>query len=163
MSLKTSTIGEGWLSLLRWLPPPKLSKVGLFRGSHDRRPTTTRPLDPFLLRLCQRVIVEDVFIITGDDPRCRSTMHGGGWLPELLGPRHGHRRVHARVGSILVTLAWLETSPSARSHRSAPPRLDLTDVWVPLDPRARLSVSLCWPKVKEWGARSSLSQVDFGF
>jgi hypothetical protein len=25
---KTSLIGEGWLSLLRWLPPPKLSKVG---------------------------------------------------------------------------------------------------------------------------------------
>jgi hypothetical protein len=24
----TSLIGEGWLSLLRWLPPPKLSKVG---------------------------------------------------------------------------------------------------------------------------------------
>jgi hypothetical protein len=25
---KTSLIGEGWLSLLRWLSPPKLSKVG---------------------------------------------------------------------------------------------------------------------------------------
>jgi hypothetical protein len=25
---KTSLIGEGWLSLLRWLPLPKLSKVG---------------------------------------------------------------------------------------------------------------------------------------
>jgi hypothetical protein len=24
---KTSLIEEGWLSLLRWLPPPKLSKV----------------------------------------------------------------------------------------------------------------------------------------
>jgi hypothetical protein len=24
----TSLIGEGWLSLLSWLPPPKLSKVG---------------------------------------------------------------------------------------------------------------------------------------
>jgi hypothetical protein len=62
MSLKVYLIGEGWLSLLRWLPPPKLSKVGLFRGSHGRRPTTTRPLGLFLLRLCQRVIVEDVLI-----------------------------------------------------------------------------------------------------
>jgi hypothetical protein len=25
---KTSLTGEGWLSLLRWLPPPKVSKVG---------------------------------------------------------------------------------------------------------------------------------------
>jgi hypothetical protein len=25
---KTSPMGEGWLSLLKWLPPPKLSKVG---------------------------------------------------------------------------------------------------------------------------------------
>jgi hypothetical protein len=25
---KTSLIGEGWLSLLRWFPLPKLSKVG---------------------------------------------------------------------------------------------------------------------------------------
>jgi hypothetical protein len=25
---KTSPLGEGWLSPLRWLPPPKLSKVG---------------------------------------------------------------------------------------------------------------------------------------
>jgi hypothetical protein len=25
---KTSPIGKGWLSLLRWIPPPKLSKVG---------------------------------------------------------------------------------------------------------------------------------------
>jgi hypothetical protein len=26
---KISLVGEGWLSLLRWLPPPKLSNVGL--------------------------------------------------------------------------------------------------------------------------------------
>jgi hypothetical protein len=26
----TSPMGEGWLSLLKWLPPLKLSKVGLF-------------------------------------------------------------------------------------------------------------------------------------
>jgi hypothetical protein len=25
---KTSPMGEGWLSLLKWLPPPKLSEVG---------------------------------------------------------------------------------------------------------------------------------------
>ena len=48
------------LSLLRWLPPPKLSKVGLFRGSHGRRPTTTGLLGPFLLHLCQWVIVEAI-------------------------------------------------------------------------------------------------------
>jgi hypothetical protein len=40
-----------------------LSKVRLFKGSHGRRPTTTRPLGLFLLRLCQQVIVEDVLII----------------------------------------------------------------------------------------------------
>jgi hypothetical protein len=39
--------GRMALSLLRWFPPPKLSKVGFFRGSHGRRPTTTRPLGPF--------------------------------------------------------------------------------------------------------------------
>jgi hypothetical protein len=27
---KTSPMWEGWLSLLKWLPPLKLSKVGLF-------------------------------------------------------------------------------------------------------------------------------------
>jgi hypothetical protein len=27
---KTSPMGEGWLSLLKWLPPLNLSKVGLF-------------------------------------------------------------------------------------------------------------------------------------
>jgi hypothetical protein len=27
---KTSPMGEGWLSLLKWLPPLKLNKVGLF-------------------------------------------------------------------------------------------------------------------------------------
>jgi hypothetical protein len=25
---KTSPMGEGWLSLLKWLPPPKLREVG---------------------------------------------------------------------------------------------------------------------------------------
>ena len=61
---KTSPIEEGWLYLLRWLPPSKLSKMGLFRGSHGRRPTTTGPLRPFfLLCLCHWVIVEDVLII----------------------------------------------------------------------------------------------------
>jgi hypothetical protein len=39
-------IGEGWLSILRWLNPLKLSKVGLW-GSHGRRLTTTGPLSPF--------------------------------------------------------------------------------------------------------------------
>jgi len=46
---KTSPIEEGWLSLLRWLPSPKLSKVGLFRGPYGRRPTTTGPLGPFFV------------------------------------------------------------------------------------------------------------------
>jgi len=41
-------IGEGWLSFLMWLPPLKLSKVGLFRGSHGCRPTTTGPVGPLL-------------------------------------------------------------------------------------------------------------------
>jgi hypothetical protein len=27
-------MGEGWLPLLKWLPPLKLSKVGLFRGTY---------------------------------------------------------------------------------------------------------------------------------
>jgi hypothetical protein len=81
--------------------------------------------------------------LIGDDPRRRSAMHGDGRLPELLGPRRGHRRVHARVGITPVTLAWPETSPSTRSHRSAPPRFGLADGWGPLDLRARLSVSLC--------------------
>jgi hypothetical protein len=30
---KTSPMGEGWLSLLKWLSPLNLSKVGLFKGS----------------------------------------------------------------------------------------------------------------------------------
>jgi hypothetical protein len=30
---KTSSMGEGWLSLLKWLPVLNLSKVGLFKGS----------------------------------------------------------------------------------------------------------------------------------
>jgi hypothetical protein len=81
--------------------------------------------------------------LTSDDPRRRSAMHGGGRLFELPGTRHGHRRVRARVGSTLVTLAWPKTSPSPRSHRSVPPRFGLADGWGPLDPRAHLSVSLC--------------------
>jgi hypothetical protein len=30
---KTSPMGEGWLCLLKWLPPLNLSKVELFKGS----------------------------------------------------------------------------------------------------------------------------------
>jgi hypothetical protein len=30
---KSSPMGEGWLSLLKWFPPLNLSKVGLFKGS----------------------------------------------------------------------------------------------------------------------------------
>jgi hypothetical protein len=37
---------EGWLSLLKWLPPPKLSEVGYFWGSHGRRPNTIGPTRP---------------------------------------------------------------------------------------------------------------------
>jgi hypothetical protein len=33
---KTSPMGEGWLSLLKWLPPLKLSKVSLFRDTYHR-------------------------------------------------------------------------------------------------------------------------------
>jgi hypothetical protein len=33
---KTSPIGVGWLSLLKWLPPLILSKVGLFRDTYRR-------------------------------------------------------------------------------------------------------------------------------
>jgi hypothetical protein len=33
---KTGPMGEGWLSLLKWLPPLKLSKVGLFRDIYRR-------------------------------------------------------------------------------------------------------------------------------
>jgi hypothetical protein len=29
-------MGEGWLSLLKWLPPLKLSKVGSFRDTYRR-------------------------------------------------------------------------------------------------------------------------------
>jgi hypothetical protein len=29
-------VGEGWLSLLKWLPPLKLSKVGLFLDTYRR-------------------------------------------------------------------------------------------------------------------------------
>jgi hypothetical protein len=29
-------MGEGWLSFLNWLPPLKLSKVGLFRVTYRR-------------------------------------------------------------------------------------------------------------------------------
>jgi hypothetical protein len=99
--------------------------------------------------------------LTDDDPRRHSTMHDGGWLPEILGPCHGYRRVSTRVGSTPVTLAWPETSPSARSHRSAPPRLGLTDGWDHLDPRASLSVSLCCSGVKERGGHSIFGRVDF--
>jgi hypothetical protein len=38
-----------WLALLKWLPPPKLSKVGLFKGSHSCPLTTTGPLSPFFV------------------------------------------------------------------------------------------------------------------
>ena len=31
---KTSPMGEGWPSLLKWLPPLKLSKVGLFGDTY---------------------------------------------------------------------------------------------------------------------------------
>jgi hypothetical protein len=33
---KTSPMGEGWLSLLKWLPPLKLSNVGLFWDTYRR-------------------------------------------------------------------------------------------------------------------------------
>jgi hypothetical protein len=33
---KTSPMREGWPSLLKWLPPLKLSKVGLFRDTYRR-------------------------------------------------------------------------------------------------------------------------------
>jgi hypothetical protein len=80
--------------------------------------------------------------LISDDPRRRFAMHGG-WLPELLGPRRGHRWVSARVGITPVILAWPETSPSTRSRRLASSLLSLADGWGPLDPRAHLSVSLC--------------------
>jgi hypothetical protein len=70
-------------------------------------------------------------------------MHGGGHLSELPRTHHGHLYVRTRVGITPVTLAWPGTSPSVRSHRSAPPRLGLADGWGPLDPRAHLSISLC--------------------
>jgi hypothetical protein len=48
ISLKISQIGKDE-SFLRWLPPPKLSKVGLFGASHGRQSTTTGSLGPFFV------------------------------------------------------------------------------------------------------------------
>jgi hypothetical protein len=80
--------------------------------------------------------------LTNDDPCHCSAMHGGGRLSELPGTHHGHRWVRARVGITLVTLAWPETSPSVRSHRSVPPRLGLANGWGPLD-QGPACLSLC--------------------
>jgi hypothetical protein len=56
-------MGKGWLSLLRWLPPPKLSKVENFEAHTVVVQLQLGQLRQ--LRLCQRVIVEDVLIRYG--------------------------------------------------------------------------------------------------
>jgi hypothetical protein len=52
---------EGWLSLLKWLPSPKLKR---WDNSEAHTVTVRLQLGQLgQLRLCQRVIVEDVLII----------------------------------------------------------------------------------------------------
>jgi hypothetical protein len=48
-------------------------------------------------------------------------MHGGGRPLELHRPPHVHHGVHGVTVVVRVALAWPETSPSARSRRSALP------------------------------------------
>ena len=91
---------------------------------------------------------------TGDDPRHRSTMHGSGRLPELLGPCHGHHWVRVSVGSTLVTLA------GRRPHRWRALAADdllcfgSADGWGPADPRGPLSVPVCVRACSDPGAPS---------
>jgi hypothetical protein len=59
--------------------------------------------------------------------------------------------------------SWLGRRPRRRRGRVGQrhPCSGVLDRWDPFDPRARLSISLCGSGVKERGARSSLSRVDF--
>jgi hypothetical protein len=61
--------------------------------------------------------------------------------------------------------SWPGRSPHRRrGHaRQRRPCSGLADGWGPFDPRARMSVSLCWSGVKERGVRSNLSRWIFGF